>query len=124
MRQVSIADIPFNWPRLTWPALALHHAEPRVRKMSATSRRGPRHRQAGGGRLARFTPSRSKGLVTSRIVFDGDAGVERGRLQLGVSEQDLDHANVDVLFEQMGGEAVPQGVRRHALGDSVACAAA
>ena len=31
--------------------------------------RGPRHRQAGGGRLARFTPSRSKGLVTSRIVL-------------------------------------------------------
>ena len=30
----------------------------------------------------------------------------------------LDHADVDVLFEQMGGEAVPQGVRRHALGDS------
>ena len=29
----------------------------------------PRHRQAGGGRLARFTPSRSKGLVTSRIVL-------------------------------------------------------
>ena len=28
VRQVSIADMTFNWPRLTWPALALHHAEP------------------------------------------------------------------------------------------------
>ena len=34
-----------------------------------------------------------------------------------MSEQDLDHANIDVLLQQMGGEAVPQRVRRHALGD-------
>src|SRR5215472_18723123 len=33
------------------------------------------------------------------------------------SEQYLDHANVVVLFEQMGGEAVPQGMRRHPLAD-------
>jgi hypothetical protein len=33
-------------------------------------------------------------------------------------EQHLNHANIDVLLEQMGGEAVPQGVRRHALGDT------
>jgi hypothetical protein len=29
----------------------------------------PRHRQAGGGRLARLTPSRSSGLLTSRMVL-------------------------------------------------------
>ena len=40
--------------------------------------------------------------VADRI--DGDAGVERGRLELGVSEQHLDHANVNVLLEQMGGD--------------------
>ena len=33
-------------------------------------------------------------------------------------EQHLDHANIDALFEQMGSEAVPQGMRRYALGDS------
>src|ERR1700747_869877 len=33
-------------------------------------------------------------------------------------EQHLDHANVDALLEQMGGEAVAQGMRRHALGDT------
>ena len=49
---------------------------------------------------------------------DGDAGVERGRLQLGVSEQHLDHANIDVLLEQMRGEAMPQRMGRHALRDS------
>ena len=32
-------------------------------------------------------------------------------------EQDLDDANIDVLLEQVGREAVAQGVRRHALGD-------
>ena len=31
----------------------------------------------------------------------GDAGLERRRLELGVTEQNLDHADVDVLFEQM-----------------------
>ena len=43
--------------------------------------------------------------VADRV--DGDAGVERRRLQLRVSEQNLDHANIDALLEQMGGEAVP-----------------
>src|SRR4249920_2453621 len=28
VRQLSIADITFNWPRLTWPALALRQAGP------------------------------------------------------------------------------------------------
>jgi hypothetical protein len=54
--------------------------------------------------------------VADRV--DGDAGVERGRLQLGVAEQDLDYADVNLLFEQVSGEAVPQGVRRDSLGDA------
>jgi hypothetical protein len=37
VRQLSIADITFDWPRLTWPALALRHAAPWSRKISATS---------------------------------------------------------------------------------------
>jgi hypothetical protein len=40
VRQLSIADITFNWPRLTWPALALRHAAPWPRKISATSSAG------------------------------------------------------------------------------------
>src|SRR5271167_716594 len=80
VRQFSIADITFNWPRLTWPALASRQAGPWPRKISATSRarRATRSgRQAGAlgsagllaGILARFKPSRSSGLVTSRIVL-------------------------------------------------------
>ena len=37
VRQRSIADITFNWSRLTWPALAARHAAPWPRKISATS---------------------------------------------------------------------------------------
>src|ERR1700716_3027705 len=51
VRQLSIAEIVFNWPRLTWPALALRQAGPWLRKMSATSRTGraiSAARQAGG----------------------------------------------------------------------------
>ena len=42
--------------------------------------------------------------------FANDVGrhlrVARRGVELGMAEQDLDHANVDVLLEQMGGEAV------------------
>src|SRR5262245_30070071 len=40
----------------------------------------------------------------------GNPRIERRVLELGVTEQNLDHANVGVLLEQMGGEAVPQRV--------------
>ncbi len=43
--------------------------------------------------------------------LSGEAGIERRGLELGVTEQHLDDANVDVLLEQVGGEAVPQGVQ-------------
>src|SRR6266478_8594464 len=47
----------------------------------------------------------------------GNAGVKRRGVELGMTEQDLDHADIDVLLQQMGGEAMPQGVQRHALVD-------
>jgi hypothetical protein len=47
----------------------------------------------------------------------GDLGIERYDLELLVPEQDLDHANVDLLLEQLGGEAVPERVQRDALVD-------
>ena len=107
----------FSWPRLTWPALALRHAGPWARKISATSSAGRATappRQAGG---FTFGASCSSGLVTSRMRLDGDVGVERRRVELLVPEQHLDHADVDLLLEQMGGEAVPQRVQRDALVD-------
>src|SRR5271165_7178916 len=110
----------FNWARLTRPALAFRHAAPWARKTSATSRGGRGTRLWSGGRRSAneidAEPIQRALDVADRA--DGDAGVERSRLELGVAEQDLDHANVDALFEQVGGEAVPQGMRRHALGDA------
>src|SRR5437763_16701680 len=47
VRQRSMADITFNWSRLTWPALAARHAAPWSRKISATSSAG-RDTVAGG----------------------------------------------------------------------------
>jgi hypothetical protein len=40
VRQRSMADITFSWSRLTCPALALRHAAPWSRKISATSSAG------------------------------------------------------------------------------------
>ena len=39
-------------------------------------------------------------------------GVARSRIQLDVTEQRLNHANIDVLLQQMRCETVPQRVRR------------
>jgi len=47
----------------------------------------------------------------------GDAGIERRGVELGVTEQHLDDANIDVLLEQVGGKAVSQGVQRDVLFD-------
>src|SRR6478735_6822547 len=48
----------------------------------------------------------------------GDTGVERGRVQLGVPEQNLDNTNIDILLEQVGGKAVAQRMRTDTLLDA------
>ena len=81
VRQRSIADMTFIWPRLTWPALVWRHAGPWSRKISATSNAG-RHMAAGcyaGGEtfspMSGFLPgflrgcdSRSSGLLMLEIM--------------------------------------------------------
>src|SRR5438094_7708059 len=42
----------------------------------------------------------------------GNAGIERRGVEPGVTEQHLDDADIDVLLEQVGGKAVPQGMQR------------
>lgn len=60
VRQCSMADITFSCPRLTWPALALRHATPWSRKISATSNagRGTRAARQGGGSPLSILPMR------------------------------------------------------------------
>ncbi len=48
----------------------------------------------------------------------GDVGVERCCLELLVSKQYPDHADIHLLFEQVGGEAVAQRVQRDLLVDA------
>src|ERR1700686_5216396 len=100
VRQLSIAAITFNWPRLTWPALALRQAGPWSRKISAISRaaRAMIAVAYDGGFFSDVSGvSRSNGLMTARITLVATwAGF---------------------LFEQVGGKAVAQCVRRHWLFD-------
>jgi hypothetical protein len=37
----------------------------------------------------------------------GDAGVKRRCVELGMTQKCLDHANIDILLEEVRGEAVP-----------------
>src|SRR4029077_17255421 len=49
---------------------------------------------------------------------DGDAGVKRCRVELLVSEQNLDDPNIGLLLQEMGGKAVPQRMNTDTLGDA------
>ena len=72
MRQLSIAAITFNWPRLTWPALCCATPVRGRGKISTTSRTG-RPMTAGvyaGGISSDFSGvRRSSGLMTARMVL-------------------------------------------------------
>src|SRR5438445_10207489 len=120
VRQFSIADITLSCSRLIWPALALRHAGPRSRKISATSKVGRDiSASASAGRpdlleLERDVLQRAHDLADR---LGGDAGIERRGVELGVTEQHLNHADIGVLLKQVGGEAMPQGVQRDALVD-------
>src|SRR6266481_397003 len=86
VRQLSIADITFNWSRLTWPALARRHAGPRPRKISATSKAGRDTRAGSAGRPDLLEPQRDM-LQRAHDFADrlgGDAGIERRGVKLGV----------------------------------------
>src|SRR5215467_11830164 len=47
----------------------------------------------------------------------GDTGITGRGVELGVAEQHLDDADVGILFQEMGGEAMPQCMRRDPLLD-------
>ena len=44
-------------------------------------------------------------------------GIQRCGVEPGVTQEGLNHTNIDLLFEQMSGEGMPQCVRRHSLSD-------
>ena len=74
--------------------------------------------QPGGVLPSISAISRSSG-PGDRVDRPGrDLGVERGGVELAVPEQHLDDADIDILLEQVGGEAVTQRVRADALADA------
>src|SRR5215831_874267 len=83
VRQRSIADMTLSWPRLRWPAWDARQAGPRWRKMSATSTAGRDNGGASAGHLQQQV-ERARHLADRA---DGDAGVERGRVELHVPER-------------------------------------
>src|SRR6516165_340679 len=106
-----------SWPRLTWPAWEARQAGPRWRKMSATSTAGRDNGRVLGGWLHLVQQQVERtGHLTDRL--NGDAGVERRRVQLLVSEQHLDDADIGLLLQQMRSKAVPQGMNPDAFGDA------
>src|SRR5687768_5486442 len=88
--------------------------------MSATSSGGRLNAAVSPVRprlVLRPRPDPVEGAHDSADRGGGDTGIEGGGLELGMSEQDLDDTNVDVLLQQMRGEAVAQCVRRYPLAD-------
>src|SRR5260221_9775786 len=118
VRHVSMADITFSWARLICPACAARQADPAARKTSATS---------SGGRIA-YSAARALSLHQQLEVLERtgyradrlrrDTGIKRGRVELGMSQKDLNNPDVDVLLQKMRGEAVTQGMGCHALPDA------
>src|SRR5215469_9983173 len=83
VRQRSIADMTFSWPRLTWPAWEARQAGPRRRKMSATSTAGRDNGGASAGHLQQQV-ERARHLADRA---DGDAGIERRRVEFLMSQR-------------------------------------
>ena len=71
--------------------------------------------QAGG---TTSSVSRSSGLSVRRIEVVRDLRIARRGRQVVVAEQHLDDADIGAALQQMGGEAVPQRMHRHALGQA------
>ena len=74
-------------------------------------------RRVSSGRLVRLVDKMIKraGDVADRI--GRDLRVARCRIEFGMSKQHLDHTNIDILLQEMGGKAVPQRMRRYMLLD-------
>src|ERR1051326_5595812 len=115
VRQTSMAAMTRRWSGESRPPCAARNASPWRRKMSATS---------SAGRIAPTLRGRShlerKPIEWARRRGDqagGNLGVACRRLQLAVTEQDLNDAEVGAALQKVGGEAVSKHVRCYGLAD-------
>src|SRR6266702_2327025 len=92
VRHCSMADMTFSCPRLR--CAVARHAGPWLRKTSATSSMRRYSARLLGGQAVQRT-----GDLVQQV--GGHLDVERSVLDLYVSEQHLDHADVHLLLEQV-----------------------
>ena len=92
-----MADITFSCPRLS--ATVRRHVAPQARKMSATSNIGLTARPLLGTQALQRTDDFLQQV-------GGNLGVKRGGLKLLVAQQHLNHADIHLLLEQVGGKTV------------------
>src|SRR5258706_1449123 len=88
-----------------------------VRNLKRGTRHGPRPLSLG---LVFLLLDQAEPVQGAHYLADragGHARIERRRIKLRVSQQHLNHTNIDILLQKMGGEAVPQRVHRDALAD-------
>ena len=110
-------------PGAAHPCLAGMTLKPRLRQISKAARISSSSRNewvwrshAGPPPVDHLCePVEWAGYGPDRAI--GDAGVKRRCVKLGMAQKCLDHANIDILLEEVRGKAVPQCVRRHALRD-------
>src|SRR5690606_20619593 len=106
-----------SWCRLRCPACAARYEGPAARKMSATSSEVRPGSAAGGLRFGCGQRQSVERTDDRPHRLRRHLGVEGSGVELGVTEQRLDDADINPVLEQMGSEAVPQGVWSHPLGD-------
>src|SRR6476620_9346199 len=126
VRQRLIALMTFNWPRLTWPALAPPPRCPVVAEDIRDLQRWTRHSSqplrrrlvlpALPGSFARLRQPVERALDAGDHA-GGDTGIARRRVQFVVAQQRLDESDIGAILKQVGREAVAQRVQRHALPD-------
>src|ERR1700680_5209736 len=108
VRQRSIALMTFNWPRMTWLALARRHgAQPLRRRLVLP---------ALPGSFARLRQPVERALDAGDHA-GGDTGIARRRVQFVVTQQRLDESDIGAIRKPVGREAVAQRVQRHPLPD-------
>ena len=110
VRQRTMALSTFRCSQVNHFRLSIEEVPARARIMSATSSGWPCHllRRLESRKAANF--SVSSGLAVASIAL-GKVQVERGLFQVAMAQQHLDGAQIGAVFEQMSGEAVPQGMR-------------
>ena len=107
VRQDSMADMTFNCPRLIRPALADRQAEPKRRKISATSSVGRDTQICRSGwrpHLRNGQEIKRAGDLANR--FKGDTRIKRRGVEFLMSEQNLNDPDIGLVLEKVGGETV------------------